>query len=330
MSAADKTRTVLGVIALVIATGVHAGTPDVEAAEKKLAADRDNPYLLSSVGDARFLHDDESAYQSYTLAWHYALKDAWGATKGDSAFWKVLAASVAVMGVATDVMNAQQGIQSNFSPAAITTSGQMMSTLEEATGNKDNRKNVRRVMGDIKTLTKRGTSSYRIIYPMDNRVAGAAMARVHAPNGVCNGVRVDTGNYAVSTSCLSKFGIPTGISINTTLKPGDFATVASVRAEGDQTIVEVVAIDGDISTTDWRPERSTNDKPDAWGVTWFASEFDFIVPLFESCTNGRFDDCGDVHNNNAILWVRQNGTWRFYGFATPDGRITSEHLGPAQ
>lgn len=312
----------------------RARPPDPSEAEKAMAADRDNPHLLSRVGDARFLAGDEAAYQSYTLAWHYALKDAWDATKGDSPVWKVLAAGVAVLGVATDVVNAQQGVTSNFAVEAMDTSGKMMATLEEATGNKDVRKNVKRIMGDIKALTKRGESSYRIIYPMDSRVAGAGMARIYTANGICNGVRVDTGKYAVSTACLEKFGEPTGVTINTTLRPEDFASVTNVEADGGQSVVTVSTTEGDISTDSWRPSKPSGvqsaSKPDAWGATWFAPEFDFIVPVFEACTSDHFDDCGDVYGNNAILWVRQGGEWRFYGFATPDGKIASDYVAALQ
>lgn len=320
--------TLSAIILIFPVTELRAEHPDVEAAEKALATEKHSPRLLSDLGDARFMSGDELAYTSYTQAWNEDLKSAWSATKGDSPVWKVLAASVAILGVATDVSNARQGITSNYTTDALNTSGKMMSTLEDATGNKENRQNVKRVMGDIRKLAKRETSSYRIIHPASNRVAGAAMARIHTPNGVCNGVRVEASRYAVSSACLAKFGAPTGVSVNTTLRPGDFATVSALYPNGDETVIAVALNDGaEISTESWRPARPnpmlTAPQPDAWGATWFAPEFDFIVPVFEACSSDRFDDCGDVHQNNAILWVRQEGSWRFYGFATPDGKIVA-------
>ncbi len=293
------------------------------SAKQALKGDRRNATYLSVVGDAEFMQSNDAAYQVYAHAWYEDLRRDWAATKGDSPLWKALAVGFTALSVAADVKNAKQGVSSSYTADGIEASTQMMGSFEGATGNAENRKNVKRVMGDLKKLVKRGTSSFRIIRPVWPQVAGAGMARVHAPNGVCNGVRVGQGRYAAATACLAKFGTPTGVSIGTTLRPEDFASLDHGQVNGDWVTLAVAPGKTSVANSSWGPAvgAPSPTAASAYGVTWYAAEFDYLIPMFEGCSSDRFDDCGNIHDNSALLWAKFGDGWRFYGFAAPDGKL---------
>jgi hypothetical protein len=281
-----------------------------------------NWIMQSLSGDAAFMRNDPSAYRRYTNAWVTRFDQDWDATKGDSKFWKALAIGTAVLGVATGYQQAQQGITTNVAADSIGASAKMLGSLEETTGDKNARKNVKRVMADLRKLAKQDSSSFQIIFPQYSLVAGAGMARVHSSRGVCSAFRVAQGQYGVSRECLTKMGSPgateLGVTIGTTLQPEDFAKVISADYSRGDVVLTVAPGKADVSNMDWhsfRGDTNTMAKATEFGVTWFAAEFDYLVPVFQACSTPKFDDCGDIRANNALMWAKADGAWFWVGFA---------------
>lgn len=282
--------------------------------------------LMSEVGDAAFRLNASDAYAWYAKAWAEDLYRAYGETKGNSGFRKVLAKLLMVTAAAADYGSAKHGISSNNLDEAMEANKQLMKDATNTMGDNNHRKAAKRVMRDMRKLSERSSSTIQVIRPVWTTVAGAGMVRVYVGDGVCTGMRLAPATFDVAASCLERFGRGEAgmiVSTGTTLRPDEFSKVVTYRVAGSRVVLEIAPEKTDLATSDWKPRRGEPVYGQAFGVTWFAPEFDYIVPVFQECSSDKFDDCGDLFGNSAALWMKANetGAWFFYGFADRDGHV---------
>lgn len=306
---------------------------DYQSAERlaltQLKREKHDAFLWSVAGDCAFFRADPVAYTRYTNAWLETMDRAYKDTKGDSKFWQVFAVGAAVLGAVADTKNAKQGITSTHFKDATDIGIDFVGTLEEATGNPNYRKSIKGVISDLRKISKRKTSSFQIIKPVSSMYPGAGMVRVHVGAKMCPAVRSEqAGSYVTAATCFDSAAMQMRekdkiiLSMDSSLMPSDSAQADSIGSSGLWHWITVMPGKDNISSSTFRPTPTLDngETPVAFGATWFAEEFGYVIPVFQECSSAQFNDCGNIDVNNALLWGKLSDGWHFYGFSAPDGK----------
>lgn len=300
-------------------------------------------YCLQAQADAAFAAGNEqNAFRLYAQSWVDELNEAFRETKGSSKFWHAVGKGFGVLMMAGSLYAASEGaMPADQAADNMGKSQELIEKLDadfaQATGDPNHRKTVKAAIRDIDAVSKRKTSAINIVNPRWGNLPGSGMARVHVNGQLCNAIRKSKGVYLASNACIAKAGLVYDkfVSIESTLRPTEYAKVInSFQPEHPDGLIRLEVASGEkgdseILDSDWRPINylgNVHQMPDSgrYAAVWFAPELNYLVPVFQDCSDAEFEGCGDIYSESATLWVsecKSGCNWKFYGIAGPDGQI---------